>query len=131
MATSPTPYGRTRTRDALQSVDESELLDHLTDDRCRAILDAVDDDAHTAGELIDELDIPRSTLYRKVDSLVDAGLLAERTRIGGDGNHKSEYVRRLDDLSLTVDFSSGIEIQLADGTPVDGATGTMIEAGAD
>lgn len=130
MASQPTPYGRTRRTDTLQSVDESDLLELLTDDRCCAILEAVSDGPRTAGELIDGLDIPRSTLYRKVDRLVDAGLLAERTRIGTDGNHQSEYVHKLDAVSLEIDFCSGLEIELEDQTAAD-APPMTIEASAD
>lgn len=131
MTPQPTPYGRNRVEHPLDAVDEAALLDLLTDDRCQAILDAVTEEAHTAGELIDDLDIPRSTLYRKVDALTDANLLAEQTRIDANGNHESQYVRQFEVVSFEIDFGSGLEIRVADGEPAATDAHPTIGASAD
>ncbi len=86
------------------AIDESALLSVLTDEKCRGVLRALEADSLTVTELNDELGVPVSTLYRKVDCLVDAGLVEEHTRFRADGNHKSEYVRTVSTVSLDVDL---------------------------
>ena len=131
MTTPSTPDGHAGIEHPLEAVDETELLALLTDDRCQAILEAVTDDTRTASELTDELDIPRSTLYRKIDSLTEANLLIEQTRIDANGNHESEYGRQFESVSLEVDFCGGLEITVEDGEPVAAGAHTTISVGAD
>ena len=84
---------------------DSTLLAVLSEETCTDILTALESGPQTVAELHDELGVPVSTLYRKVDALVDAGLLAEQTRFQSDGNHKSEYVRSVSELSLDVSLA--------------------------
>ena len=86
------------------AIAESDLLSVLTDEQCRGVLRALEADSLTVTELHDALGVPVSTLYRKVDCLVDAGLIEEHTRFRADGNHKSEYVRTVSAVSLDVDL---------------------------
>lgn len=69
----------------------SALLRALGDPKARAILRATTDGTRTASELSEELDIPLSTLYRKLDRLVDALLIEETPRIASRGRHPSQY----------------------------------------
>jgi DNA-binding transcriptional ArsR family regulator len=78
--------------------EQSELLDLLGDRRSRAIVDATAGRAMTAAELSERLDIPLSTLYRKVDALADTPLLEKEYRFADDGKHPAQYrcpVRRV------------------------------------
>jgi predicted transcriptional regulator len=95
-------------------IDEDELLSVLTDQRCRTILSALTRAPRTASELIEEHDIPCSTLYRKIESLVEVGLLEEQTRVRLDGNNETEYSCRVDRLSLDVAFGDGVQIELSE-----------------
>jgi DNA-binding transcriptional ArsR family regulator len=93
----------------VDDVDEVEtILDALHDDDCRAVLDATGEASLSASELADACDLPLSTTYRKLDTLTDAGLLAERTRLSPDGKHASEYVRAVDEV--LVDAAAGFEL---------------------
>jgi predicted transcriptional regulator len=74
-----------------------ELLD---DDHVRAFLTATSGEPMSARELSDRLDISQATVYRRLDRLTDAGLLAERTRPRADGHHDTVYVASLDELTI-------------------------------
>jgi predicted transcriptional regulator len=93
-----TPVGGTG-RDRLS---DSALLSVLTDGACEEVLTALESGPMTVAELHAELDVPVSTLYRKVDALVEVGLLTELTRYQSDGNHKSEYAKSVAELSIDV-----------------------------
>lgn len=95
------------------AIAESDLLAVLTDEKCRGVLRALEADSLTVTELNDELGVPVSTLYRKVDRLVEAGLVEEHTRFRADGNHKSEYVRTVSSVSIDVDLD-GLEVSVED-----------------
>jgi len=70
--------------------DLDAVLGALHDADCRTIVRHLDE-PRTAGELEERCDIPRSTLYRKLDRLGEATLLAEGTEIRRDGSHASRY----------------------------------------
>ncbi|MFB6107560.1 MAG: helix-turn-helix domain-containing protein [Haloplanus sp.] len=120
MSQSPTAAAtvrRTESADAATVVDDQEtvqeILDALNDDDCRAILDATSEDARSATELIEACDVPGSTMYRKLDVLTDVGLLGERTRLNPSGHHASEYVRIVDDVTVSVGDGETIELELS------------------
>jgi len=57
---------------------ESEITDLLTvldDPDCRAVLEVTGEKPLSAGDIIERCDIPSSTAYRKIDRLIEAGLL--------------------------------------------------------
>lgn len=88
------------------------VLEALHDADCRAILEATSDDALTVSEICDAHEIAQSTAYRKVDVLVDAGLLEERTRIRRSGSHVSTYACSVEDVTLSVDEETGIAVDV-------------------
>jgi DNA-binding transcriptional ArsR family regulator len=90
-------------RDPLGEEDDPGLeavVAALDDADCRAILRELDE-PRTAGELVDRCDIPRSTLYRKLDQLTEATLLREGTAIRQDGSHANRYEVDFDDVVIT------------------------------
>jgi DNA-binding transcriptional ArsR family regulator len=80
------------------------VLDALSDADCRSILEATGDRPLTVAELERACGLPRSTLYRKVEALVDAGLLDERVRMREQGPHPRAYVRSV--AAVEVSFSA-------------------------
>lgn len=90
------------------------LLNALDDDDCRAILDATDREARSARELSKSCDLPMSTVYRKLEMLVEADLLAERTRIrrSGKGKHASEYTRAVEEVVVSVGSDGDLELRV-------------------
>lgn len=110
------PYGRRSTEPP--AVDPAAALDALEDQDCRAILEAATTEARTARELMDRCDLSRSTAYRKLDALVDAGLLAEGIRIRPDGAHATEYRRTVEDLVVTVTDDGELVLDVERPTPI-------------
>jgi DNA-binding transcriptional ArsR family regulator len=83
---------------------QQAVFEVLESERCRRILGATQDEPRTATDLADSLDIPVSTVYRKLDALADAGLVSESNRICDHGNHPVQYECDVDGIS--VDFDS-------------------------
>lgn len=81
------------------------LVDVLDDECARTILAATSTEPMSASELSDVCDVSESTIYRRVDRLDDATLLAQRTRPRADGHHETVYVATLDRF----------EVELRDG----------------
>lgn len=82
-----------------------ELLELLQDEYARAILEATSTQPMSAKTLSEICDASLPTVYRRVERLVEADLLAERTELSADGNHFAVYEARLD--RLVVDLSDG------------------------
>lgn len=79
-----------------------DVLAALDDPDCRAILQETVEPM-TATELIDICDIPKSTLYRKLELLSSASLVRERERINPGGGRTTHYVRSFDDVTISMD----------------------------
>ncbi|WP_049894711.1 winged helix-turn-helix domain-containing protein [Halogranum rubrum] len=79
-----------------------EILDALDDPNCRAILRETSEPM-TANDLIDKCDIPKSTLYRKLDLLTTASLVREQVSISPGGGRVTRYERDFDDVLITMD----------------------------
>ncbi|WP_254547472.1 ArsR/SmtB family transcription factor [Halomarina pelagica] len=60
----------------------AELLDHLGDGVSRSVLAACASETRSVGELATMCEVSEATIYRRLNRLIDAGLLEERTRIG-------------------------------------------------
>lgn len=93
----------------------TELLAVLDDQDCRAVLEATGEEPLTAKEIARSCDLSSSTTYRKIDRLVDAGLLTEGIRISGTGKHASEYSRAVDRVELSIG-DTGTELQVERGS---------------
>jgi predicted transcriptional regulator len=127
MSQSPSVGTRPRPQERSSKPVESEedvqcLLEALDDADCRDILDATGNDALSASEVSERCDLPLSTTYRKLEILDDAGLLVERTRINHTGKHVSEYVRAIDDVTVSVDSKAGIQIEVSVRDGIDHTT---------
>jgi predicted ArsR family transcriptional regulator len=60
----------------------------------------------SAQDLSEELDVPIATCYRRIEDLVDAGLLTcEGRRLSDEGRRTDVYRRTID--SVTFDFADG------------------------
>ncbi|MCU4802617.1 helix-turn-helix domain-containing protein [Halobacteria archaeon HArc-gm2] len=103
---------QTETTALTEDAEIGSLLEPLEDGDCRTILAATSDGARTVTEIVDDHDIAQSTAYRKVEMLLDAGLLEEKLRIRGSGSHVSTYTCRVVDVSLSVDGETGVELSL-------------------
>lgn len=78
------------------------VLSAVADPDCRTILGATDG-RMTANEVATATDIPRSTVYRKLDQLQEADLLETSRRFETEGKHPTEYVRSFDRIGINID----------------------------
>ena len=90
------------------------VLSAVADPDCRTILAAVDD-RRTASEIASRTDIPRSTVYRKLDRLQEAGLVETTCRFETAGKHPTEYVRSFDRLQVAVLDDGEFTVGVGDG----------------
>lgn len=95
------------------------MLSALGDGECRELLGRLADGPLTAGELSSACDMPSSTLYRKMDKLVDGGLVAEGVEISTGGRNATLYQQRIDELSVRIGGPEGIDLRAvaAQGEP--------------
>lgn len=88
------------------------ILSILGDDTSRSILEAADEPM-TAKELIEECDLPRSTVYRKLDQLASTPLMVETTRPRVYGKHPEQYQRRPCSIQIRLPPTGPLELQLS------------------
>lgn len=81
------------------------------------MLAATTDAARSAREVATRCDLPLSTTYRKLDHLVEAGLLTERTRVRCAGKHPSEFRRAADEVVVDVRPSGKTHLVVMDRSP--------------
>lgn len=79
------------------------MLGLLADDDVRAMLRTLALGPATVPELVDRCDIPTTTSYRKIDALVDLGVVSERVRIQSNGRHASEYRLSVDTVEIVLE----------------------------
>lgn len=68
-----------------------DVLQVLADPTCRAILQLAADQTRTAAEVAEALEVPLSTVYRKLDELVATPLVETTYRLRSDGHHSREF----------------------------------------
>ncbi|WP_336328268.1 helix-turn-helix domain-containing protein [Halovenus sp. HT40] len=88
-----------------------EVLDALDDPDCRAILRETIEPM-TANELIDACEIPKSTLYRKLELLSTASLLREQETVNPDGGRVTRYERSFEDVTISLDDAGEFSVQI-------------------
>lgn len=69
----------------------SEVLEVFADPLNRAILRRISDRPMTAAELTETTGTPHSTMYRKLDQLIDTPLVEATYRLKRDGKHPRQY----------------------------------------
>jgi len=79
-----------------------EILSLLADDYVRSILDALTDGPKPAAELADRCTASTVTIYRRLDRLETAGLVAVETQIAPDGNHRARYRARPASIAVSI-----------------------------
>ncbi|MFP8956903.1 helix-turn-helix domain-containing protein [Natrialbaceae archaeon A-CW3] len=84
------------------SSESSEIFQVLADDYARQILLEADGQPMTAKGLSDACDASLATIYRRVSMLQEHDLLEERTSIGPDGSHRSEFETVLEGLHVSL-----------------------------
>lgn len=85
------------------SVDTAKIFQILADEYARKILLAADrDEPKTAKTLSEECDASLTTIYRRVSTLQEHGLIEERRTVDSDGSHRSEFKTALEELHVDI-----------------------------
>ncbi|MFC6786693.1 ArsR/SmtB family transcription factor [Halobaculum halobium] len=71
--------------------DAAALAGAIEDDSTRTILVATQEEAVPVSELADVCGVSEPTVYRRLESLRERGLVEERTRLDEDGHHRGVY----------------------------------------
>lgn len=87
------------------------VLRSLDDDDCRAILKVLHD-PKSVSTLLEECDLPRSTMYRKLELLREAELVREHTEIRRDGPNATLYERDFSDITIGIDDDDEFTIDI-------------------
>jgi len=91
---------------------EREVLAILDDDYARAILEATRREELSAKAISEVCDMSVSTVSRRVGTLLDLDLLAERTHIDPEGGHHySEYEARLERVEVLL-LERGFDVRI-------------------
>lgn len=85
---------------------ERTIFEALADDTMAAILAHTSEHELSAEELTEVVEASPSTVYRRVETLVDEGLLIERLQLDRQGDHYHVYRTAID----------RVEARLEDGT---------------
>lgn len=80
--------------------DFATVVGLLDDEHVRTILTIISTQAMSAAELSERTDASLSTVYRRLERLEEAGLVAEGTRPRTDGHHDTVYRADLDELTV-------------------------------
>lgn len=96
--------------------DVDQLFGAITDEDSRMILRETRAEALTAKELSERCDIATSTAYRKLEQLVETGLLDEQIRFTSTTKHACEYTHDIDGIELDV-TSTGISVRISEAGP--------------
>ncbi|ELZ16906.1 transcriptional regulator TrmB [Natrinema thermotolerans DSM 11552] len=94
-------------------IDTETALDLLSDDHARRLLDELDGNQLSATELAERADSSRATVYRRLDSLEDAGLVRSAMSVRADGHHRQRYHIAVDRVRLEFG-SDGLAIEASD-----------------
>jgi len=87
------------------------VLEALDDPGCREIITGLDE-PRTADEISEQCDIPRSTVYRKLDVLTEASLVDESTEVRTDGHHTTRYVADFDAVHVLLEEDRSFAIEV-------------------
>lgn len=71
------------------------ILEMLGDSDYRKILDELIGKSRTTYEILDNLDMPKTSAYRKIEMLVNAGLLVENGKVEGDSGRPAVILTTL------------------------------------
>lgn len=95
-----------------------QILDLLSDDVVKSILTVTDQRAMSAQSLEAHCDASLATIYRRIEELLELGLLREQMELQADGNHYKMFQSNLERLSVSLDDGDlEIDVDRRDDAP--------------
>jgi DNA-binding HxlR family transcriptional regulator len=114
-----TTPGRTDTDTREQAASE-ELLALLDADYTQSILEAIRTEAKSARALVEECGASRPTIYRRLNSLEEAGLVESAIAYDPDGHHRTAFEATLETVAVDMtddELSVSVSTKEPDRTP--------------
>ena len=93
-------------------LDQDALLTALSDGDCRQIFKRLTE-PKTAPQIVQECDIPRSTVYRKLERLADIGFLEESIVVDLHGSNPVEYRLDFSSVEISVDGEGALSVSIS------------------
>jgi DNA-binding transcriptional ArsR family regulator len=90
----------------------SEFVELLDARYTKALLEAIRTEAKPARVLAEECGASRPTVYRRLNSLVDAGLVESRMSYDTDGHHRTVFKAAVERVTVELD-DSGLSLTLS------------------
>lgn len=81
----------------------TELLDLFGDECTRQVFDAVSEKPRCGRAVAEEVGVARTTAYRHLDRLTEAGLVTTEQQLAPDGHHRRQFVATARSLSVSLD----------------------------
>lgn len=98
-------------RDSRELSDAGVVLDVLDDEVSRTIIEELDEPM-TVSEIAAACDLPVSTVYRALDELTGASLLATGTKVHDEGHHVTTYRVDFEAVTLLLDESHSLDVSV-------------------
>ncbi len=86
-----------------ESIDPEELLSVLSDDHARDILVLLHETDLPAREIAAQLEASRTTVYRRLNRLEEAGLVDTSMTFHSEGHHRKQFSATLDEVLLSLE----------------------------
>jgi len=91
------------------------LIELLGDDYVREFLAVIGDEAKPAREIARACDASRTTVYRRLNRLRDAGLVTEGMEYGAGGHHRRTFAAAVDRVAIGLDEDGFVAAVETDG----------------
>ena len=88
------------TRRTAAAVEPDAVLELLSDEYARRVLESLSDRPATAPALVESMAASRATIYRRLNDLEAAGIVEAAVAVDPDGHHRKRYHLVVDDLQL-------------------------------
>jgi predicted transcriptional regulator len=98
--------------DRMEDVDREAILTLLSDEYARQILDILGREVLSARELTDRMDASRATVYRRLDSLEEAGVVESMMQIHPEGHHRKQFQISIEHVNFAFD-PDGVTVEVA------------------
>lgn len=105
--------------DDCSGCDKECVVEVMGEEHMIGILDAVASGGGSAREIAAAAEVPKTTLYRRLETLVDAGFIVEELHPREDGHHFSTYRPALERFAVTR-TEDGISVDISYRDDVDG-----------
>lgn len=98
---------------------KNEILDLVGDKHSRKILSIISDESKSAKEIAEKSGYSLPTVYRRVNTFLDNGLIREKTELDRNGSHYKKYRATVEHINILLqDGEFKVEAKSKDGIDV-------------